>query len=162
MNKSSLNHGINSLVSLFSSIQACIKPVEKKSEEEIPEVELNKQSSAKRVQVSLTDCLACSGCITSAESVLISSQSHDEFKRVLDLNRKNRNSERMVVVVSMSHQSIASFATKYGLSFQEAAEKLVSFLKNIGVDFVFDLTLARHISLIEACREFQEKVQKFR
>lgn len=63
----------------------------------------------------------------------------------------------MVVVVSMSHQSIASFATKHGVNFQEAAEKMVSFLKNIGVDFVFDLTLARHISLVEACREFQEK-----
>lgn len=64
----------------------------------------------------------------------------------------------MVVVVSMSHQAIASFAVKYKLNFQEAAEKLVTFLKSIGVDFVFDLTLARHISLIEACQEFKEKI----
>lgn len=108
--------------------------------------------------MSLTDCLACSGCITSAESVLISSQSHDEFKRILEANRAiSEVDEKMVVVVSMSHQPISSFAVKYGIEFQAVAEKLATFLKGMGVDYVFDLTLARHISLIEACHEFEEK-----
>ena len=35
-------------------------------------------------QISLTDCLACSGCVTSAEAVLISLQSHTEVLNALD------------------------------------------------------------------------------
>ncbi|CAI4216346.1 unnamed protein product [Parascedosporium putredinis] len=35
-------------------------------------------------QISLTDCLACSGCVTSAEAVLVSLQSHAEVLNTLD------------------------------------------------------------------------------
>ncbi|CAJ2512959.1 Uu.00g010780.m01.CDS01 [Anthostomella pinea] len=35
-------------------------------------------------EISLTDCLACSGCVTSAEAVLVSLQSHAELLSVLD------------------------------------------------------------------------------
>lgn len=40
-----------------------------------------------KAKVSLNDCLACSGCVTSAETVLITQQSHEELKRVLDANK---------------------------------------------------------------------------
>ncbi|KAK8044279.1 iron only hydrogenase large subunit domain-containing protein [Apiospora rasikravindrae] len=35
-------------------------------------------------EISLTDCLACSGCVTSAEAVLVSLQSHSEVLSLLD------------------------------------------------------------------------------
>src|SRR6185437_15167257 len=35
-------------------------------------------------EISLTDCLACSGCVTSAEAVLVSMQSHAEVLSELD------------------------------------------------------------------------------
>lgn len=38
-------------------------------------------------EISLNDCLACSGCVTSAESVLIGMQSVDEIRRVLEENK---------------------------------------------------------------------------
>ena len=41
-------------------------------------------SAAEPAQISLTDCLACSGCVTSAEAVLVSLQSHNEVLSVLD------------------------------------------------------------------------------
>ncbi|KAH7039704.1 cytosolic Fe-S cluster assembly factor NAR1 [Microdochium trichocladiopsis] len=41
-------------------------------------------TSAEPTQISLTDCLACSGCVTSAEAVLVSLQSHSELLTVLD------------------------------------------------------------------------------
>ncbi|KAK1755068.1 iron hydrogenase [Echria macrotheca] len=41
-------------------------------------------SSQPAAQISLTDCLACSGCVTSAEAVLVSLQSHNEVLSVLD------------------------------------------------------------------------------
>lgn len=39
-----------------------------------------------KAQITLNDCLACSGCITSAESVLITQQSQEELYRVLREN----------------------------------------------------------------------------
>ncbi|EPE08240.1 cytosolic fe-s cluster assembly factor nar-1 [Ophiostoma piceae UAMH 11346] len=41
-------------------------------------------ANAGPAQISLTDCLACSGCVTSAEAVLVSLQSHAEVLRALD------------------------------------------------------------------------------
>ena len=35
----------------------------------------------KKAEITLNDCLACSGCITSAESVLIAEQSQEELYR---------------------------------------------------------------------------------
>lgn len=41
------------------------------------------------MEISLTDCLACSGCITSAETVLVQQQSTDEMMRVFDAQNVN-------------------------------------------------------------------------
>lgn len=41
-------------------------------------------SSSAPPAISLTDCLACSGCVTSAEAVLVSLQSHNEVLSILD------------------------------------------------------------------------------
>lgn len=41
--------------------------------------------------ISLNDCLACSGCITSAESVLVSMQSHGELIKELKENEVCHN-----------------------------------------------------------------------
>ena len=40
-----------------------------------------------KAEITLNDCLACSGCITSAESVLITQQSQHELYKVLENNR---------------------------------------------------------------------------
>ncbi|KAL1902899.1 Cytosolic Fe-S cluster assembly factor nar1 [Sporothrix stenoceras] len=74
---------------------ACIKPVET-----LPTVPEQQPTSLEHevfrddgptnganagpAQISLTDCLACSGCVTSAEAVLVSLQSHAEVLRALD------------------------------------------------------------------------------
>lgn len=43
-----------------------------------------------KAKISLDDCLACSGCVTSAETVLITQQSHEELRKVLDANKVSR------------------------------------------------------------------------
>lgn len=43
----------------------------------------NEPRKLKKAEITLNDCLACSGCITSAESVLVAMQSHDEVYRAL-------------------------------------------------------------------------------
>ncbi|KAL1958630.1 hypothetical protein VTO42DRAFT_4227 [Malbranchea cinnamomea] len=71
---------------------ACIKPVEtlpakKNQDENSYEVTTEDKVAAENLppaQISLTDCLACSGCVTSAEAVLVSLQSHAEVLNTLD------------------------------------------------------------------------------
>lgn len=54
--------------------------------------DLIKASEEQTAKVSLSDCLACSGCVTSAETVLIQKHSTEEFLKLF------RSHENMVVV----------------------------------------------------------------
>src|SRR5205085_2137625 len=99
---------------------ACIKPVETLPPQPPPpsssayEVlrEDNLPSSAlPPAEISLTDCLACSGCVTSAEAVLVSLQSHNEVLA----NLSSRPSDDTFIAL-IAPQSRASIATAYGVS----------------------------------------------
>ena len=108
---------------------ACIKPVEtlpkqrpeaSNTYEVAKEGQLPEENSA--AQISLTDCLACSGCVTSAEAVLVSLQSHSEVLNALDTEGK-------IFVASVSPQVRASIATTYNVPEREAGymiEQLLS------------------------------------
>ncbi len=121
---------------------ACIKPVETlpvapeqpKENELEHEVVIDGQqrtpSADTPAQISLTDCLACSGCVTSAEAVLVSLQSHNELLNVLDQApalqiRRNaadgtikieglENPDSKLFVASVSPQTRASLAVAAG------------------------------------------------
>ncbi|KAI6371338.1 Cytosolic Fe-S cluster assembly factor nar1 [Pyricularia grisea] len=87
---------VDDLNDFISPGVACIKPIEtlpaaaptdpSLEHEVILDGQQNGSSSAAAgpAQISLTDCLACSGCVTSAEAVLVSLQSHSELLSVLD------------------------------------------------------------------------------
>ncbi|XP_038007595.1 cytosolic iron-sulfur assembly component 3 isoform X2 [Motacilla alba alba] len=125
-------------------------------------VQLSQDGEAQKLEkakISLNDCLACSGCITSAESVLVSQQSHGELCRVLALNKAAAAHEQKLVVVSVSPQSRASLAARCQLGLLETAQKLTTFLKGLGVHHVFDTTFSRNFSLLESQQEF---VRRFR
>nr|CAG4645500.1 EOG090X05AC [Lynceus sp. MCZ IZ 141354] len=100
----------------------------------------------KKATISLTDCLACSGCVTSAESVLIGQQNQDQVVKVLRSN--------LTKVVSLSYQPILSFAAKYGLEPKIALQKLSGFFRQLGADYVFDVSMANDLSLIHCAKEF--------
>ncbi|NWI93988.1 NARFL factor, partial [Pitta sordida] len=151
--------------------QECIKPVqvEKKAGKAAAKIrieadgsyfQINQDGGAQKLEkakISLDDCLACSGCITSAESVLIRQQSHEEFLRVLALNKAAAPEEQKLVVVSVSPQSRASLAARCKLGVLETAKRLSTFLKS--VHYVFDTTFSRNFSLLESQGEF---VKRFR
>lgn len=40
-----------------------------------------------RIEITLGDCLACSGCITSAETVLIQQQSDKQVYQIIESNQ---------------------------------------------------------------------------
>lgn len=102
--------------------------------------------------------MACSGCITTAESVLIGQQSNVEFLKVCEAIRnesENRPFDHMVVTIS--HQPILSFAAKFKLSPLEARSKLSGLFRQLGASYVHDLTLATEMSLLECGRDFVER-----
>ncbi|GAB0138535.1 Cytosolic Fe-S cluster assembly factor nar1 [Epichloe bromicola] len=84
---------VDDLNDFISPGVACVRPVETlpaaRAQNDEAEVILDgtraaPTTGAEAAQISLTDCLACSGCVTSAEAVLVSLQSHAEVLAALD------------------------------------------------------------------------------
>lgn len=140
---------------------ACIKPVEVKNE--VPrnsgsnvEIEIGIDGNPlevsiddgttrplEQLQISLSDCLACSGCITSAEEVLVAQHSHKELINALKLGRGDKK-----FVASISHQSRASIAGAYGLSIDQLDKFLINlFINKLGFEYIVGTGLGRRISL---------------
>lgn len=57
-----------------------------------------------KAKITLNDCLACSGCITSAESILITQQSHEELYRVLRLNKVLMYNNKILRFLSITNK----------------------------------------------------------
>lgn len=133
---------------------ACIKPVEVEKTSDKAEIEIgidgvpvevkqNGQSEALQpAQISLTDCLACSGCITSAEAVLVSMQSHTEVLNQLADPRGR------IFVASVSHQVRVSLAGACNLTVEQADRRLKHLLvQELGFRYVVGTEIGRGISL---------------
>jgi iron only hydrogenase large subunit-like protein len=165
---------------------ACIKPVEvlptvpppQSNEFEVildgQQPTLNPNAPA---QISLTDCLACSGCVTSAEAVLVSLQSHAEVLSTLDAAPALRvvgpdsngkfsvegleNEDAKLFVASVSPQTRANLAAACGknVSERDAAHMLDNLLQgpngiakggkwNNEFTWVVDTNVAREATLV--------------
>lgn len=146
-------------------------PYEVTTEDKVP-------SSQAPAQISLTDCLACSGCVTSAEAVLVSLQSHLEVLNALSSYRPVRphqlssktgdininggpeiQQEGRLFVASVSPQSRASIAATFGVSEKQAGYMIQQMLagsrgirqsRNYGEGFtwVVDTNVARELCLV--------------
>ncbi|KAF2172267.1 hypothetical protein M409DRAFT_17502 [Zasmidium cellare ATCC 36951] len=171
---------------------ACIKPVETLPKQQPPsddvnpyevttEEKVNSNTIAPPAQISLTDCLACSGCVTSAEAVLVSLQSHGEVLDTLDKFQelklgdgeaagccgKTSCDERKFFVASVSPQSRASIAATYNVSEREAGYMIGQLLSGplglrsggkhgSGFTWVVDTNAMREASLVAAADEVEE------
>ncbi|KAF9124734.1 hypothetical protein BGW39_007939 [Mortierella sp. 14UC] len=168
---------LSDLNDFISPSQACIKPVEvAKTAETQGAIKVDNSGSYYEVSqdgsetkletatISLNDCLACSGCITSAESVLVTLQSQEELYSILKQNKvaieSNDPSTHRTVVVSISPQTRASFAAKYQQTPLQVARKLTWFFKSLGVHSVFDTSFSRDLALLETGREFVDRYRK--
>ncbi|XP_065780026.1 cytosolic iron-sulfur assembly component 3 isoform X2 [Muntiacus reevesi] len=153
--------------------QDCIKPmkVDKRSGSGVAKIHIEDDGSyfqvsqdggmkkLEKAKISLDDCLACSGCVTSAETVLITQQSHEELRKVLGANKTAAPDQQKLVVISVSPQSRASLAVRFQLNPTDTTRKLTAFFKKIGAHYVFDTAFSRNFSLLESQREF---VRRFR
>jgi iron only hydrogenase large subunit-like protein len=88
---------------------------------------LIKTTEKKTAKVSLNDCLACSGCVTTAETILIEQQGIEEF-----LNSINK---RKFTVISLSPQSRVALAHYFDIDELEIQKRLSHFLGILGVRY---------------------------
>ncbi|KAJ2849648.1 Cytosolic Fe-S cluster assembly factor nar1 [Coemansia erecta] len=158
--------------------QECVKPVQVKKTgradgstikvgQEGAYYEVSKDGEEKKLErasITLNDCLACSGCVTSAETVLITMQSHHELLSVLEENRRLHESGNgdmaRYVVVTVAPQARASLSLKYGLSPLSVAKRMTAVLKAMGVNRVVDSAFSRDLTLAESAREFVERFRR--
>ncbi|XGW17908.1 hypothetical protein V3C99_002481 [Haemonchus contortus] len=105
--------------------------------------------SAGAVKISLNDCLACSGCITSAETVLVEEQS---LTRLLE-----GMSSKQLSVITVCPQSVCSIAVKRQIPVSQAAQLIASYFFSKGAHYVVDSTFGRFLCLEEAYHEFQSR-----
>ncbi|KAK7790273.1 hypothetical protein R5R35_012639 [Gryllus longicercus] len=120
-----------------------------------------RERQLKKVEISLADCLACSGCITSAESVLISQQSQTELTRIFQetksLHEAGQGDQAKLIIVSLSVQPILSLASYYQLPVDEAAQRLTGYFKQLGANMVVNMNIADDFALLENQVEFIER-----
>ncbi|XP_060108284.1 nuclear prelamin A recognition factor [Heteronotia binoei] len=127
------------------------------NEENEEKSEFHKLADAK---IFLSDCLACENCITSEEAVKVFQQNQKELFWVLNLNKKCDTSKHKVVAVSVCPQSLPYFAAKFNTCVTEAAKRLCGFLRNLGVHYVFDTTIAADFSILESQKEFVQRYHR--
>lgn len=114
-----------------------------------------------KVEITLSDCLACSGCITSAEGVLITQQSQEELLKVFQNNAAEKLSHTdenvKFIVITLSQQPLLSLTNKYKLPVNDAAEYLTGYFKELGADLVLNTKIADDFALLESRNEFVER-----
>jgi iron only hydrogenase large subunit-like protein len=109
--------------------------------------------------LSLEDCLACSGCVTSSESILIGLQGTEELRKAVAAKGTAEGPTHLIA--SISPQSLASLSSRYRGSPKKMLERLEEYLRTrLGFDEVMDTTFARHLSLEEQAQEYQERKQQ--
>lgn len=127
------------------------------------ELEGSKQKLQK-VEITLQDCLACSGCITSAEGVLITQQSQEELLKVLNENMELKNQgatdQVRTIVLTIAQQPLLSLAQRYHLNPEEAARHLSGYFRQLGVDVVLSTKIADDLALLECRNEFVERYRE--
>uniref|UniRef100_A0A8C5HSU6 Iron hydrogenase small subunit domain-containing protein n=1 Tax=Gouania willdenowi TaxID=441366 RepID=A0A8C5HSU6_GOUWI len=111
-------------------------------------------------QLLLSACLSCEGCLSEEDSMKLSQQNLEELEQVLALNKRCDVSKHKVLVASVCPQSLPFFAVKFGVDVTEAAHKLCSFLKGLGVKYVFDTMLAAGFSILESQKEFCQRYRR--
>ncbi len=172
---------------------ACIKPVEtlphqneQSSPYEVTTEDKVRAENPPPASISLTDCLACSGCVTSAEAVLISLQSHLEVLTTLDAHpsldvqkllsgtangHAPGRADSKVFVASVSPQVRASLAATYRVSERKAGhmiEQLLSGPQGLrnggqhgsGFSYVVDTNRMREACLVLGADEVAQSLTR--
>lgn len=120
----------------------------------------NVEDDSSTAKITLNDCLACSGCVTSAETLLITAQSAAQFLTQLKAAADDGNSAKRINIVTIGPQPLTALAHRYHLSDLQMYKKLTTYLHSLGVQHVVDTTGCLDISLLECQHEFVERFRR--
>lgn len=136
---------------------ACIKPAGeiRANQSKVTEIQIGSNGEAMEVSIddgtvsnlpsasiSLQDCLACSGCITSAEEVLLGKQTHKVLLEDLEKYKGEK-----VFCLSISHQTRVSLSDFLRLTINKVDQFLMNFFsEKFGFRFIVGTELSRIIS----------------
>ena len=98
-------------------------------------------------------CLLFSGCVTSAETMLIQEQSYEKLLYKLNPTTVENTS----IVVTISPNSKASIASFLGMNSVECFLRIAAALKSLGVTYVLDASSGGDVALVEAREEFMKR-----
>lgn len=106
----------------------------------------NNKRKLEKAQISLTDCLACSGCITSSEEVLISQHSFKEFINFWNENKYNKD---IHFILNLSQQSRTSLANAFNTEIYIIDQIICEiFNKYYGFEYIISSNIGRELSYI--------------
>ena len=138
---------------------ACIKT----SEEAVIQLEIEDDENKDQkiieektqVSISLEDCLACSGCITSSEEILIKQHDSSKFVEYWEENKPNDN---MIYVMMVSDQSRISLSKEFNKSVKEIDEIIIkSMKKRFQITYFVGVGIGREIGHYELFEEVNNK-----
>lgn len=115
-------------------------------------IKVKKSGKKERSQISLSDCLSCSGCLSNEEVGFLKSQNGIE---ILNTAKKKK-----INIISFSLQSITALSVYFNLPINVVKNKLCYFFKSIHFDYVYDCSLSELIALVETRNEFVQYFYK--
>lgn len=95
--------------------------------------DLIKQNTTDKAKININDCLACNGCITSSEAILVEEQSIAKF-----LEQHPQFTRKFVL---LSPQSRASIAYHSRIPEKEVHLRLNAYFRSLGFEFIDDFAL---------------------
>jgi len=140
--------------------QACIKPEVVRAQRAQGAVGIHGVDAPEpeAIKITLQDCLACSGCVTTAETMLVTSQSRPQIETVF-AGADETTPVPWSVVVSVSDQSAASLAAHVGVSMHEAFQLISGFARHVlRANYVTDTRWAQLLSVQQTTQEFLRRV----
>ncbi|CCF56240.1 hypothetical protein KAFR_0A08060 [Kazachstania africana CBS 2517] len=138
---------------------ACTRPTETKVSEpnvnELGEYEVGKESETlQKVNITLSDCLACSGCITSSEEIMLQKHSHSVFLEAM-------NRDHGPLCVSVAAQCRISMSQYFGMELMEFDMWLINFFKErFQAKYVVGLQNGRNITIKQTIEKLVEWKQR--
>ncbi|EDO05399.1 Iron only hydrogenase large subunit C-terminal domain family protein [Babesia bovis T2Bo] len=154
---------IDQLNDYLSLSEECVLPVGKQGEKyevkiksKITDVSkknaIDDKQESKRILVGLSDCMSCSGCLTSSEDIILRDRGYE------DIAKKIGTAE--FAVVSIAPQTAFMFAAAYKVSHQTAYRRLSYLLRTLGAKKVYDMQISEQICIEETKREFKRGLEK--
>ncbi|BAM41421.1 uncharacterized protein TOT_030000682 [Theileria orientalis strain Shintoku] len=105
-----------------------------------------------KISVGLSDCLSCSGCLTSSEEILLKD---DNYSRVVE-----KMKESNVCVASISPQTVFMYSSYYDMEAEEVLQRLSYLFRKLGAKLVFDIGFSELLALNLSKKEFMAKYQR--